>query len=593
MLTNKIKKFLKMKNTNLVVTISGNECPKSLCRKIKNEYYFIGDKNIKDSGDVYFVNNKYYKENTGYIKFDHRLHEYVIAKSNELVTGVVGYENKKFIFGEFSSRDSRFIEYAKIYIENDTSYYLFDSNYIKDSNYKENLQDHMFYERNSISAQKFITPIKCRNDIKRNLNYDAKNNLNNAVKLYRELYTDKPSRTAKEIAAYLQGLTFGVEFETSIGAVPRYVTDKLGLIPLRDGSIGGLEFATIPLEGEKGVQTLLDSIDALALRTKYDDGCSLHVHLGNLPRTEEFFLAMFKVLCIIQDEVFAMFPIYKKENHGIKNKCYTKPFNLVQTLHRLDSVITSQKQIKTNFSKLYKYLSMGQNYSEMGSNLNNVNSHPSDPGGNGKWNIRTRYHWCNLIPLLFGNKQTIEFRIHTATYNKDKLAQYLILIASITNYVKNNISDILKNENLLELSLYDTYSTEMFRINKNRKNTIDYMSDYIRNRKNYISNCIRNNDILADEDNLNYKCAWFNFTDSSNKSIKYATSYKLRSKKDNRPSRYIAFDNDVRVDNNNPLRRNIRQIQRQRDELIGALLRADTPVDEVLRRVDERYPLPG
>lgn len=559
-----------MKDNNLVTTISGNKCPKSLCRRIAKEYYFVGDKNIKDSGDVYYVNNKYYKENTGYIKFDHRLGEYVIANTTELAKGVVGYEEGKFIFGEFSSRDERFAEYPQIVIKDDSTYYLFNVDYIKESNYKENIQDHRFYERNSIPSQKFITPVRCSSDTKRRLRYDSKDNLRNAIHLHTELYKEEPSKVAKQIADYLQGLSFGVEFETSLGVVPRYVTDKLGLIPLRDGSIGGLEFATIPLSGEKGVQTLLDSIDALAMRTKYDDGCSLHIHLGNLPRTEEFFLAMFKVLCIVQDEMFGMFPIYKKENHGVKNKCYTKPFNLVQTLHRLDSVISTKKQIKSNFSKLYTYLSMGQSYGEVGSSLDNVTYHPSDPGGNGKWNIRTRYHWCNLIPLLFGNKQTIEFRIHTSTYSKDKLMQYLILISSITNYVKNNVNSILKNENLLKLEMFDFYNTELYKIDKNKTNAIDYMRDYISNRTRYISNCVRNNDIIADEDNFDYKCNWFNFNED-NKTIKYATSAKFNQKRQNR---YIAFnDAGQRVDNNNPLGARDVEANRRLDEMLRAQYR--------------------
>ena len=40
--------------------------------------------------------------------------------------------------------------------------------------------------------------------------------------------------------------------------------------------------------------------------------------------------------------------------------------------------------------------------------LDNIISHPSDPNGNQKWNIRPRYLLFNIIPLIFGNKQTIE-----------------------------------------------------------------------------------------------------------------------------------------------------------------------------------------
>lgn len=538
----------KDKESNLVVTVSGNKCPKSLCRRIKNEYYFVGDKNIKDSGDVYYINNKFYKESTGYIIFDYRIGEYIIS-NDSLVKGVVGYSNDQLIYGQFSSKNDNYNEYCQI-ITPEGLFYLFNPKFISKSNYKESLRDNKYYERGSIPAKDFITPQPCDKNVKRGLSYDSKDSLKYALQLHKKAYQVEPTKVSKQIAKYLEGLSFGVEFETSLGNIPINITERLGLIPLRDGSIGGIEFVTVPLSGAIGVQALLDSMDELEFRTKYDENCSLHIHLGNLPRTEEFFLAMFKILCIVQDEMFSMFPIYKKDNHGVKNKCYTRPFNLVKTLHKLDSIITTPKQIKTNFAKLYNYLSMGQKYSDVGSNLEDVKSHPSDPGGNGKWNIRTRYHWCNIIPLLFGNKQTIEFRIHTSTYSKDKLIQYLILIASITNYVKANIGNILKNENLLDLTMNDIYTNQLQKVDKEKgADAVNYMSDYVYQRTNYISRCIRKNDILADEDNFVYRCNWFNFKQPI-QHIQYAKS----SKTSKEPIAYQAFDNNgLRFNAENPV----------------------------------------
>ena len=50
--------------------------------------------------------------------------------------------------------------------------------------------------------------------------------------------------------------TFGLEFETAGGFLPQHRLYELGLIPLRDGSITGIEFATVVLQGNKGLNLL-------------------------------------------------------------------------------------------------------------------------------------------------------------------------------------------------------------------------------------------------------------------------------------------------------------------------------------------------
>src|SRR5690606_13696406 len=155
-----------------------------------------------------------------------------------------------------------------------------------------------------------------------------------------------------------------------------------------------------------------------------------HLHIGNIPRTEEFILALFKTLCFVQDEIFSLFPLYKKYNFGYKRKHYTKPFNLNKTLLLMDNKIDNSN-IKENFNILFEYLSNGIPYSNYNNDLSYVKSHPSDPHGTSKWNIRSRYMAHNIIPLIFGNKQTVEFRIHTPTYNVDKVMYFLFLCGSI------------------------------------------------------------------------------------------------------------------------------------------------------------------
>jgi hypothetical protein len=179
----------------------------------------------------------------------------------------------------------------------------------------------------------------------------------------------------------------------------------------------------------------------------YDDTCALHLHIGNIPRTKEFILAFFKMTMYIQDDIFQMFPLYKKYNFKLKNKNYSKPYPTYDLLSKMDSSIKNNN-IDYNFNVLFEYLTEGVSFSEYDNDLNNVHSHPSDTNGNQKWNIKKRYHIHNLIPLIFGNKTTIEFRIHTPTYDMTKISMFLLLNTILVDYTKLKQDKILKNNSL-------------------------------------------------------------------------------------------------------------------------------------------------
>jgi len=122
--------------------------------------------------------------------------------------------------------------------------------------------------------------------------------------MYNHLYDSKINYEVESVGNFIEPLTFGLEFETIAGFVPERVTKRLGLIPLRDGSISGLEYVTVPLSGKKGVQTVIDICEELEYRTIYDNSCSLHLHIGNIPRTPEFILAFLKTSSWLQDDIF-------------------------------------------------------------------------------------------------------------------------------------------------------------------------------------------------------------------------------------------------------------------------------------------------
>lgn len=369
-----------------VVTIKGEELPISQCRKFNKLYYKIGDINIQNSGDCYLISGKCYREETGVIGYNHSVKQYIVL-DNSVIQGVVDIIENKLIIGYFNNN----IKYSKIVDKNNNIFYLFNPELFKDNKeYREQLSTGNFYHISRLPAYKFNSIIFPHKDYKYSLPYDSKGIIENNLKNYNENYNPEISKNIKNYAPLLENLSFGLEFETTKGFIPNRILDKYGLIPLRDGSISGIEYVTVPMEGEKGLQCTADILKVLKERTEYnDDTCSLHLHLGNIPRTKEFILAFFKVGMKIQDEMFQMFPLYKKYNYHIKNKNYSAPLPTFEILSQLDPVI-NESNIDNNFGILYKYLSMGQDFKTVGNSLENVIAHPADVNGNQKWNVKPR-----------------------------------------------------------------------------------------------------------------------------------------------------------------------------------------------------------
>ena len=511
-----------------VKTFGGLTEDKSNCRLISGEYYKIGVVNILNSGECYKINGRYYKATTGYIVFDYEAGEYVVKKSTDLIEGIVGIsENNELLMGHFSPNE---INNATLYIKEHGSvmkYHVLNYKLLKNNKkYREEISTGDFKQINIQTAKKFLTKKVPDQGYKQSLSYDSRNILTDSVMNYNKYYKSTINRKVSKYSPFLQDLTFGLEFETTEGNIPMRFCKKLGLIPLRDGSVNGLEYVTIPLQGEKGVQTVLDSLYHLEERTSTDYSCSLHVHIGNVPRTMEFIIAMYKVLVFVQDEIYEMFPLYKKYNFGYKRKNYTQPFNPLQVYSKMDHKITD-KNLVDNFDILYRYLSMGQSYKGRFKSLDEVTSHPSDPQGTSKWQIRSRYHWANLIPLLFGNHETVEFRIHTSTYNPDKVINYLFICATLVNFVKHNTKSILANfdgvVSSYNLPMLLSKEIHYFKEGDKAHELSDALIDYIHSRKQYTKDCNRTSNIHYKEDDINFYTS-LNWSDKPKK--KGAFKYK-------------------------------------------------------------------
>jgi len=167
----------------------------------------------------------------------------------------------------------------------------------------------------------------------------------------------------------------------------------------------------------------------------------------------------------------------------------------------MNSVIDSNN-IDENFNVLYNFLSEGQSFDEVGCDLRNVKFHPRDPEGTQKWNIHTRYFFHNMIPLIFANKTTVEFRIHTPTYDVNKIIPFILLNSIIVNFVIENEKAILANKTfLVKTDIYSIINSQLRYMKDNgilEQSLVDYLS--IRKKTTEAQNA--NGVVMGDESKI-------------------------------------------------------------------------------------------
>ena len=499
--------MMKDKNVDTIITtVNNKKALSSDCRLIDKKYYFIGDITKENSGDVYNINGRFIRVNTNRIVYNHTINEYQL-KNDTLINGIIKFEDEAPIFGYFNLNN---LKCCLVILKDSSQHWCINEN-VLNLNYREEMSSGIFYHI-SLKPSKILNSIKTiSREYKESLNYDSKDILNDFIKNYDENYNPVISKAVKDFAPILKDLTFGLEFETTKGIVPNNKLKVLPLIPLRDGSIEGLEYVTIPLCGEKGVQALIDSAVELNKRTEYNNSCSLHYHIGNIPRTPEFILAFYKVISHFQEELFELFPLHKKYNFGVKRKSYSKPFpfNIINCQLEPSIDVNNKEQLIKNFKVIFDYFAEIIPFEAYGNDLEKVLAHPLDERGNAKWNINTRYYAVNFIPLIFGNKKTIEFRIHTPTYDIDKILNFLFINSYLINYTKENYVKILKDPTLLlkkDLNRFiSNYLSNSKVLNSNDRDTlIDYHLDYINTRKDYIYDFNSKGDIVGNEDSIKF-----------------------------------------------------------------------------------------
>jgi hypothetical protein len=109
------------------------------------------------------------------------------------------------------------------------------------------------------------------------------------------------------ISRYLR-YTYGLEFETSAGYIPEHICFRDGLIPLRDGSISGLEYSTVVMSGNEGISLLEQQLSTLRKYTIFDKECSLHIHFGGFPLDTDKIFDLYRVCKRLEGEIQRLVP---------------------------------------------------------------------------------------------------------------------------------------------------------------------------------------------------------------------------------------------------------------------------------------------
>jgi hypothetical protein len=205
--------------------------------------------------------------------------------------------------------------------------------------------------------------------------------------------------------------TFGLEFETSSGYIPQDICLRDGLIPLRDGSITGVEYSTIVLKGNNGLNFLKQQINTLDKYTVFDKECSLHMHIGLPLVTPNIVWNLYVLLIMFQNELCNYVPEWTFESNRYKatrkNYCSKLP-------------------VSDNFSSLYNFIA-GQDFEG-----DLTIPHRLDPERTHKWHVHSRYFAFNFVNLMcYKGPKTIEFRFLRPTYNYAEIETWLFVFMGL------------------------------------------------------------------------------------------------------------------------------------------------------------------
>lgn len=435
-----------MARTEQVTTFDGKTIPRSRARRIRNEYYEVGVSCFKiDESDG---TSKWYRINTGKVarNFENGQYEKIETLLNKgLVKGVADKTMEMVYF-----KPDRFanVMLKESYGDMHTSAIpCLNARVAGEAGYLENWSDGFFYNKANLTPTLIGDFTEKRTvSYNRTLSHNADANSRDflvAVSNYKEYATKiKVDPMAEEIAKLIAPYSIGIEFETSKGYIPPAMLATLGLIPLRDGSITGHEFSTVPLEGSAGIQILRDACRALSERCAIDYKCSFHVHIGGIKRDYITLIALYETCRAVQNSLLKLVAPFKLDpvNRAKleKDYCHKLPDLKIDYENLFAKGELSMDRAAIEFDKIFFFLSCGVHMDSKW-NLNTF----KHPAGSQKWNISSRYHIINLVATVFSRSQTVEHRLHHCTLNFTKVINWVMICTAIVSFVDKNAEAIV------------------------------------------------------------------------------------------------------------------------------------------------------
>lgn len=449
-------------NDTRVITITGKDASRSSCVMIKGEYHIIGEECVK-------IGERYYSKYNNELYEDYYTKEWKVCGINT-INGIVDYQSGRIIMGKFeNSKEQPYINTSS------GTYFVYDQSVLEripllfnhgtnQYNIKNNIAYTILENRSSMSIYTGISRYPSTYNYSFRREYSASKLIPLFERVDRRKLLNNKEINKSHIGEF-GDFSFGLEFETSSGNISESDCLLYGLIPLKDGSISGNEFTTIPMKGEQGFSLLLNQIEKIKENTDFNKECSLHVHFGNFPINNKSILALNKLLYNVQDEIGMMFPywIYQTRSYKHSGKDYCNKINNHPT-----------------FESLYRELS-GRDMDYAGSLTQN---HPLDGDNEHKWQVSPRYKWVNLVNLCFKKTgKTVEFRIHTPTSNKEKIINWMFICSALLKYTMINTDSIIAKPSTFNISLdhilRSVYSEDIYK----------QLSQYIVKRIEYFSIC--------------------------------------------------------------------------------------------------------
>lgn len=210
--------------------------------------------------------------------------------------------------------------------------------------------------------------------------------------------------------------SFGLEFETSQGYIPEDICFRDGLIPLRDGSISGIEYSTVVLSGNKGISLLEQQLESLKKYTDFNKECSLHIHMGGFP--------------LDGDKLYNLYILCKRNESELASLVPAYTFNTEMYKDNRKSYCNKLPAYR-NFDQMYEHIVGRKFFNDF------TQPHPADLKREAKWHIHTRYYFVNFVNMLCYNvNKTIEFRFLRPTYNFQKIILWMYIFNALLLYAE-------------------------------------------------------------------------------------------------------------------------------------------------------------